>query len=271
MPSAAKRKNNTLKSRVFKTQGLFFKNQKVASIFMVKLGVNIDHVATVREARKTFEPDPIEAASMAEEAGCDGIVCHLRKDRRHIQDDDLKKIRETVSTRLNMEMSIDPEIVEIALRVKPDQATLVPENRQEVTTEGGLDVAGNLKGITSVISKLKEGGIETSLFIDPEEGQITASSEAGAGIIEFHTGRYAEEFHSRGNYRLELENLEKMTRIGVERGLTVCAGHGLTYKNVSFVAKIPGVHELNIGHSIISRAVFVGIEEAVKEMKGLIG
>lgn len=238
---------------------------------MVKLGVNIDHVATVREARKTFEPDPVKAASIAEEAGCDGIVCHLRKDRRHIQDEDLWTLRKTVSTRLNMEMSIDPEIVEIALSVKPDQATLVPEKRQEVTTEGGLDVSGKLKEIASVVGKLNGAGIETSLFIDPEENQVNSSLEAGAGIIEFHTGRYAEEFHAGGDHEGELENLGKMTRFAMDKGLTVCAGHGLTYQNVTPVAKVPGMHELNIGHSIISRAIFVGIKEAVREMKGLIG
>lgn len=237
---------------------------------MVKLGVNIDHVATVREARKTFEPDPVEAAKVCEKAGCDGIVCHLRKDRRHINDKDLEKIKEVVGTKLNLEMSVDPEIVDIACRVKPDQATLVPENRQEITTEGGLDVVGNLDRIKEVVESLQGAGIEVSLFIDPEENQIEASVEVGAGIIEFHTGRYAEEFTSGGDCEAELEVLRKMTEFALSKGLTVCAGHGLTYENVVPVAKIRGMHELNIGHSIISKSVFTGLSEAVRMMKELI-
>jgi pyridoxine 5-phosphate synthase len=236
---------------------------------MVKLGVNIDHVATVREARKTFEPDPVLAVGECEKAGCDGIVCHLRKDRRHINDADLDRIKEAVFTRLNLEMSVDPEIVDIACRVKPDQATLVPENRQEVTTEGGLDVAGNLEKVRSVVKTLQDAGIGVSLFIDPEAHQIEASVKSGTGIIEFHTGRYAEEFHAGGDHEAELANLKKMTEFAREKGLTVCAGHGLTYQNVTPVARIEGMHELNIGHSIISRSVFTGIGEAVKKMKEL--
>ena len=236
----------------------------------MKLGVNIDHVATVRQARRTIEPDPVEAAKTSERAGCDSIVCHLRKDRRHLQDEDLKKLKKTVTTKLNMEMSIDPEIVDIACSVNPDQATLVPEKRLEVTTEGGLDVAGNTEGIKSCIERLKENDIEVSLFIDPDVRQIEASKKAGAEIVEFHTGRYAEEFLSKGNVEEELENLREMIEFSIKEGLVVCAGHGLTYQNVIPVARMNGIYELNIGHSIIARSVFIGIEEAVKEMRELI-
>lgn len=237
---------------------------------MVKLGVNIDHVATVREARKTFEPDPVTAALQAEEAGCDGIVCHLRKDRRHISDKDLYQLREKVSTRLNMEMSVDPEIVEIACRVKPDQATLVPENRQEITTEGGLDVAGGFEKIRDVVGRLSSSGIEVSLFIDPDPDQVEASRKTGVDMIEFHTGSYAGAFNAGGDCVKALQLLEDMSEFARKKGLIVCAGHGLNYKNVAPVARIQGIHELNIGHSIISRAVFVGIGKAVREMKDLI-
>ncbi|MEA3489538.1 MAG: pyridoxine 5'-phosphate synthase [Candidatus Omnitrophota bacterium] len=237
---------------------------------MVKLGVNIDHVATVREARKTFEPDPVDAARECEKAGCDGIVCHLRKDRRHINDTDLSKLKKAVTTRLNLEMSVDREIVDIACGVVPDQATLVPENRQEITTEGGLDVSGNFDRIKNVIDSLASRGIEVSLFIDPEPGQVESSILADAKMIEFHTGRYAEEFNSGGDHELELENLRKMTEFAIGKGLTVCAGHGLNYGNVTPVARIEGLHELNIGHSIISRSVFAGIGEAVRQMKELV-
>ncbi|MFH1395260.1 MAG: pyridoxine 5'-phosphate synthase [Candidatus Omnitrophota bacterium] len=237
---------------------------------MVKLGVNIDHVATVREARKTFEPDPVSAAIMSEKAGCDGIVCHLRKDRRHINDTDLNKLKSAVTTRLNLEMSVDEEIVDIACTVKPDQATIVPENRQEITTEGGLDVVKNFDRVQKVVQMLSAEGIAVSLFIDPEAEQVEASVRAGVKIVEFHTGRYAEEFNSGGDYKKELLVLEDMTELGISRGLTVCAGHGLNYNNVSLAAKISGIYEFNIGHSIISKAVFVGLSAAVKQMKELI-
>ena len=237
---------------------------------MVKLGVNIDHVATVREARKTFEPDPVQAAMDSEKAGCDGIVCHLRKDRRHIQDKDLGMLRERITTRLNQEMSIDPEIVDIALRIRPEQATIVPENRQEITTEGGLDVIVNIKRVSEVVKMLAKEGIEVSLFIDPEDGQVEASAATGVKMVEFHTGRYAEVFHSGGDHLAELDCLKRVSASAIRKGLTVCAGHGLTYQNVRPVARIEGMHELNIGHSIISRSVFVGIAQAVSEMKALI-
>jgi pyridoxine 5-phosphate synthase len=234
---------------------------------MVKLGVNIDHVATVREARKTFEPDPVQAALECEEAGADGIVCHLRKDRRHISDKDLDILKEKVTTHLNLEMSVDPEIVEIACRTRPDQATIVPENRQEITTEGGLDVAGNFSNVKDVAMKLAASSIMVSLFIDPEPGQIEASLKSGVKMIEFHTGRYAEEFNAGGNHEKELQVLREMSKLAIKEGLTVCAGHGLTYSNVTPIARIEGMYELNIGHSIISRSIFTGIGRAVKEMK----
>ncbi len=236
---------------------------------MPKLGVNIDHVATVREARKTFEPDPVAAALECEKAGCDGIVCHLRKDRRHINDRDLDLLKEKVTTHLNMEMSVDPEIVDIACRVKPDQATLVPEKRQEITTEGGLDVVSNFDRVRAVVERLSKEGIRVSLFIDPEASQVEASKRTGVDMVEFHTGRYAEEFNTGGDHEKELENLKKMTVLGLKNGLIVCAGHGLNYANVSPVARIEDMHELNIGHSIISKAVFTGLGRAVSEMKEL--
>jgi pyridoxine 5-phosphate synthase len=238
-------------------------------LFVVRLGVNIDHVATVREARKTFEPDPITAALESEKAGCDGIVCHLRKDRRHINDADLARLKKTVTTHLNMEMSIDPEIVEIACKIKPDQATLVPENRQEITTEGGLDVEGNFDRVKDVTERLSDAGIKVSLFIDPEIRQVEFSKKAGIKVIEFHTGRYAEEFNAGGDYEKEFINLQKMTEFARKEGFTVCAGHGLNYSNVTAVARIPEMHELNIGHSIIAKAIFTGIGNAVRQMKEL--
>lgn len=237
---------------------------------MAKLGVNIDHVATVREARKTFEPDPVQAALESENAGCDSIVCHLRKDRRHIQDKDLDMLSKSVRTRFNQEMSVDHEIVDIALRIKPDQATIVPENRQEITTEGGLDVVSNLKRVSQVVGLMAREGIEVSLFIDPEDAQVDASLDSGVKIVEFHTGRYAEVFHAGGDHARELGVLTRASERAARKGLIVCAGHGLTYQNVRPVARIAGMHELNIGHSIISRAVFVGIAQAVREMKALI-
>ena len=237
---------------------------------MTKLGVNIDHIATVREARKTFEPDPVMGVIECEKAGCDGIVCHLRKDRRHINDRDLALIRQTVTTYLNLEMSVNPEILEIAIRTQPDQATLVPENRQEITTEGGLDVVSNFRRIKEVVSELKGAGISVSLFIDPEAEQIEASANVGAGMIEFHTGKYAEDFNAGIDYIPELRKLEDMTLLAIDSGLIPAAGHGLTYQNVIHIARIKGIEELNIGHSIISKAVFSGLGNAVKEMKEMI-
>lgn len=237
---------------------------------MVKLGVNIDHVATLREARKTIEPDPVKAAQESIEAGCDSIVSHLRKDRRHIQDDDLFRLKGLITVPLNMEMSIDPEIVDIACLVRPNMATIVPENRRELTTEGGLDVFGNLKKIKEVTQRLKDSGIEVSLFVDPEIHQLEASVSVGAGIVELHTGCYAEKFLRLGSADDELEKINKMVIAGMGMGLKVSSGHGLTYDNVVPVARIPGMFELNIGHSIISNSVFWGIKDAVRRMKELI-
>lgn len=236
---------------------------------MPKLGVNVDHVATVRQARRTIEPDPVIAAAICEMAGCDSIVAHLREDRRHIQDKDVIILRKSVSTRFNLEMSIHREIVGIARRIKPHQATLVPEKRQELTTEGGLDVAGNLRQINGVVYSLKEKGIDVSLFIDPDNSQIEASKKAGVNIIELHTGNYADA-KDEETAKKELERLKRAVKFGLELGLVVNAGHGLNYQNTAAVARINGIEELNIGHSIISRAIMVGLGRAVKEMKDMI-
>jgi pyridoxine 5-phosphate synthase len=236
---------------------------------MAKLGVNIDHVATVREARKTVEPDPVWAAAIAEIAGADQITCHLREDRRHVCDRDVEILRRTVRSKLNLELAVAEEIVSIALRIKPDMATIVPEKREEVTTEGGLDVAGNSARITEVTKSLAGAGIVVSLFIDPEREQIEASQAAGAEAVEFTTGPYAEAA-SPDVAKAELAKLCSATELARELGLNVHAGHGLTYLNVRPVAEIPGIDELNIGHSIIARAVFVGLDKAVREMKSLI-
>jgi pyridoxine 5-phosphate synthase len=232
---------------------------------MPKLGVNIDHVATLREARKGLVPDPVEAAIICENAGCDSIVCHLREDRRHINDLDLSRLRIAVKTRLNLEMSVAEEIVNIACKVGPDQVTLVPEKRQEVTTEGGLDAVKFHKRIKDVVSRLNDKGIDVSLFIDPSSRQIDASFKTGARIIEFHTGEYANA-GSRKKEAGELASLRKATAHALDLGIEVNMGHGLNYENTKAVARIKGVHELNIGHSIITRALFVGLGKAVKEM-----
>lgn len=236
---------------------------------MPKLGVNIDHVATVREARKTNEPDPVWAASICELAGCHSIVCHLRQDRRHINDRDLRMLRQTVRTRLNLEMSTLKEIVDIACRVKPDQSTLVPEKRAELTTEGGLNVADSKSKIAKVIKRLKKNGILASLFIDPDQKQIRASKDLDADSIEIHTGGYANAKRD-SRIRHELERVSESVEYALSLGLRVNAGHGLTYQNVKSVARIPEIEELNIGHSIISRAVLVGLDKAVGEMLTLI-
>ena len=234
----------------------------------IRLGVNIDHVATVRQARRTFEPDPVHAAIIADLAGADQITLHLREDRRHIQDRDLKLIRQVIHSRINLEMAATEEMVKIAMDVKPDQVTLVPEKREEITTEGGLDVNGQRGKIAEVVKRLKSAGIEVNLFIDPEELQIRASKEVGADAVELHTGEYA---NAKGRKREEeLERLRRAAKLAREVGLKVYAGHGLTYKNVKEVAEIPEIEELNIGHSIVANAVLKGLSEAVKEMKKLI-
>lgn len=239
------------------------------TIKVPKLGVNIDHVATLRQARFGIEPEPVFAALICEASGADGIVVHLREDRRHIQDCDVLILRRVIKTKLNLEMSIAPEIVKIACKVKPDQATLVPERRQELTTEGGLDVAGNFNKIKNAIKKLHDSGIGVSLFIDPERKQIEAAKKSGAKIIELHTGRYADAKGPRSEDRY-FKELQRAVGFALDKGLVVNAGHGLNYYNVSRVSKIKGIEELNIGYSIICRAVMVGLSRAVKEMKQLI-
>jgi pyridoxine 5-phosphate synthase len=233
------------------------------------LGVNIDHVATIRQARRTVEPDPIAAAVLAELAGADGITAHLREDRRHIQDRDIRLLRETVRTHLNLEMAATDEMVNIALAIKPNYVTLVPERREEVTTEGGLDVLGQLDRLNQVVDKLQSAGIPVSLFIDAEPAQIEASAKVRAKFIELHTGRYAEAKDEASHHR-ELEYLATGCKLALEAGLRVNAGHGLTYWNVHPIACLPGMEELNIGHTIISRAVLVGMERAIREMKAAI-
>ena len=233
---------------------------------MLTLGVNIDHVATIRQARRTVEPDPIAAAVLAELAGAEGITAHLREDRRHMQDRDIRLLRETVRTRLNLEMAATAEMVKIALEVKPDYVTLVPEKREEVTTEGGLDIAGQLDRMKSVVDQLQSAGIPVSLFIDPEPAQIAASAQVKAKFIELHTGRYAEAKEPILVAK-ELANLSAGCELAIAAGLRVNAGHGLTYWNVRPIACLPGMEELNIGHSIISRSVLVGIDRAIREMK----
>jgi len=232
----------------------------------IRLGVNLDHVATVRQVRRGDRPDPVEAAREAEAAGADSIVCHLREDRRHIQDRDVRELRRKVRTALNLEMGLAPEIVEIVLRIRPDQVTLVPERRQELTTEGGLDVRGQLEKVRRAAARFADRGIGVSLFIDPDLRQVAAAWRSGAPIVEFHTGEYA--FASgRAARRWELGKLVAAARAARRAGLTVAAGHGLDYDNVEPVAAVPEIEELNIGYSIVSRALFTGLGRAVREMK----
>lgn len=233
---------------------------------MPTLGVNIDHVATIRQARRTVEPDPVGAAVLAELAGADGITVHLREDRRHIQDRDVRVLRQTVRTHLNLEMAATDEMVSIALDIKPDYITLVPEKREEVTTEGGLDVVGNLSRLREVVTTLQGAGIPVSLFIDADLAQIDAARTVQAQFIELHTGVYAEAKTEKERHH-ELAILAKGCQHAIESGIRVNAGHGLTYWNVYPVACLEGMEELNIGHTIIARAVLVGLERAVSEMK----
>ncbi|MBI2477873.1 MAG: pyridoxine 5'-phosphate synthase [Planctomycetia bacterium] len=235
---------------------------------MAELGVNIDHVATVRQARRTYEPDPVWAATLAELGGADGITIHLREDRRHIQDRDLKVLRETVTVKLNLELACDEGVLDLACRVRPEQATLVPEKREEVTTEGGLDIVSNREIAARAVGKLRDAGIIVSLFLDPDDSQIDVAAELGAHAVELHTGQYAL---ARGELRQQ--ELVKLVLAGkriTALGLTLHAGHGLNYQNVKPIAAISAMHELNIGHSIVSRAIMVGMERAVREMKSLI-
>ena len=237
---------------------------------MLKLGVNIDHVATLREARyrgrKQGEPSPVEAARICEAAGAHGITAHLREDRRHILDRDVFALREIVKTRLNLEMANAPEIISIALKLKPDIVCIVPEKRQEVTTEGGLDVVAAEKSLTETRKKMNDAGIEVSLFIAPDAQQIEASARVGSQFIELHTGQFAEEFFADASAEMELSRLISGVKLADQLGLKVNAGHGLNLQNLPALFAVPHLVELNIGHSIISRAIFVGLENAVKEM-----
>lgn len=235
---------------------------------MVELGVNIDHVATVRQARRTYEPDPVWAATLAELGGADSITVHLREDRRHIQDRDVRLLRQTVSIKLNLEMACSTDILAIACEVRPEQATLVPERREEVTTEGGLDVLAARAKAARVIEALREAGIQISLFLDPDPAQIEVAAELGVQAVELHTGTYAL---AKGP--AQHRELAKLIAAGTQirqAGMALHAGHGLNYHNVRAIAAIPEMHELNIGHAIVSRAVMVGMERAVREMKSLL-
>lgn len=235
---------------------------------MIKLGVNIDHVATLRQARGTRYPDPVQAAYEAEQAGADAITLHLREDRRHIQERDVEILRAALQTRMNLEMAVTEEMVRFACRVQPQDCCLVPERRQELTTEGGLDVAGQFDKVAAACAQLGEAGIRVSLFVDPEERQIEAAAKTGAPVIEIHTGQYAEADDPQ-LWREELARIEQAVVLGRERRLQVNAGHGLHYHNVQPIAAIAGVSELNIGHAIVARALFTGFGAAVREMKRL--
>lgn len=236
---------------------------------MAELGVNIDHVATVRQARRTTEPDPVWAATLAQLGGADGITLHLREDRRHIQDRDLRVLRETVTVKLNLELASNAEVVEIACQTRPDQATLVPEKREEVTTEGGLDLLSHRTRSAEAIGRLRDAGITISLFLDPDRKQIDAAKSLGAQAVELHTGEYALAVGEE-KQAAELAKLVAAARHVLSLGMTLHAGHGLTYRNVKPIAAIDGMSELNIGHSIVARAIMVGFEQAVREMKKLI-
>lgn len=234
---------------------------------VIDLGVNIDHVATLRNARGTVYPDPIQAALLAEEAGADAITLHLREDRRHIKDADVEAIRPQLLTRMNLESAVTTEMIDFSCRIKPQDACLVPERRHEVTTEGGLDVVKYFAQVQAAVKQLQAEGIRVSLFIDAESDQIQAAAETGATVIELHTGRYADT--QSAAQQQELERIQRGVLVGVRRGLKVNAGHGLHYTNVQAIAAIPDIAELNIGHAIVAHAVFVGWQNAVREMKAI--
>ena len=242
---------------------------------MIELGVNVDHVATIRQARRTYEPDPVWAAVEAHLGGADGITVHLREDRRHIQDEDVRRLRELTHIKLNLEMAGTDEMVGIACRIKPEMAMLVPEGRHEITTEGGLDVVSQEKPLEKAVGRLRDAGIIVSVFIDAELKQVEAAKRIGASVCEIHTGPYAHAFHSKGRDAespavvLELDKIHKAGEAIRSHGMRFNAGHALNYFNVQPVAALPGVRELHIGHAIVSRAVFVGMREAVREMKTL--
>jgi len=243
---------------------------------MIELGVNVDHVATVRQARRTYEPDPVWAAVEAHLGGADGITVHLREDRRHIQDEDVRRLRELTHIKLNLEMAATEEMVAIACRIRPEMAMLVPEGRHEITTEGGLDIVAKEATLRTAVARLADAGIMVSVFIDAETRQIEAAARIGAAVCEIHTGPYAHAFHSKGRDAesppviAELDRLKKAGNSVRELGMRFNAGHALNYFNVEPVARLTGVRELHIGHAIVSRAVFVGMREAVREMKRLI-
>ncbi|HSO05982.1 MAG TPA: pyridoxine 5'-phosphate synthase [Pelomicrobium sp.] len=243
---------------------------------MIELGVNIDHVATLRQARRTYEPDPVWAAVEAHLGGADGITVHLREDRRHIQDADVRRLRELTHIKLNLEMAPTDEMVDIACSLRPEMAMLVPEGRQEITTEGGLDVAGQEADLQRKVARLAEAGIVVSVFIDPDPRQAEAAARVGARVCEVHTGPYAHAFHARGRdaeaapVAAELEKLARAGDAIRSLGMRFNAGHALNYANVRPVAALPGVRELHIGHAVVSRAVFVGLREAVREMKQIV-
>lgn len=230
-----------------------------------KLGVNIDHVATIRQARQADYPDPVYAAAIAELAGADGITIHLREDRRHIQERDVEILKRSVKTRLNLEMAVNPDVLAIALAIVPHEACIVPERRQEVTTEGGLDVKGGFKAVSDVVQKLTVKGVAVSLFIDPDKVQIDAAKDSGAGVIEIHTGKYANAV-SEAEKNDELKKIIESSRYAASKGIRVNAGHGLNYNNLYPIAQIEELDTLNIGHSIISQAIFVGLDRAVRDM-----
>jgi pyridoxine 5-phosphate synthase len=236
---------------------------------MARLAVNVDHVATIRQARGTIEPDPVIAAGIAELAGAEGIICHLREDRRHINDRDLRLLRQTVKTKLNLEMAAVEEMMEIALEVRPDLVTLVPEKRMELTTEGGLDVLARPAEIREVCRRMREAEIGVSLFVDPVIDQIKASADCGADIVEIHTGRYADAVREK-DALAEFNRIEKAAEAASSSGLKVSAGHGLNYFNIIRFRAIPIIEEYSIGHSIVSRAVMVGLERAVRDMVELV-
>jgi len=243
---------------------------------MTKLGVNIDHIATIRQVRQALEPDPVAAAIVAELAGADGITVHLRKDRRHIQDSDVRRLRETVTTRLNLEMAATPEMLQIALELRPDQVTLVPEKESEVTTQGGLSIAGSVKPFAAAVRNLAKGKIQVSLFIDPDPEQIDASVDTGVSMIELNTRAYSEACPKSpdlagAEFKGELMKTVQAAERAHKKGLKILAGHGLTYRNVRFISDIPEVEELNIGHNIIARAALVGLDRAVREMLQAMG
>lgn len=235
---------------------------------LIKLGVNIDHVATLRQARGTRYPDPVQAAIDAEQAGADGITLHLREDRRHIQERDVERLKQVLQTRMNLEMAPVEEMVGYALSITPEHCCLVPERREELTTEGGLDISALQKHLKGTCARLKDVNIQVSLFIDPDPEQVAAAANTGAPAIEIHTGRFADAGNDSERMR-ELKRVQNAVKQGLDLGLRVNAGHGLNYHNVQAIAAIPGITELNIGHAIVSRAVFTGLQEAVREMKRL--